>query len=96
MNIAPSIAMAAHSPKMHELVPIFGCVRRICGHLVGIDLQIPSTETLASRTFFGATVGRFLVVPIHERIRMRVVHESWLFVCHVGSVARIEDPVNLY
>jgi len=94
-HITPTIAMAAHGAEVGEQVPIFGRVfLPVQG--IGIQQQIPSAKALAPWTFLGATVCGFLVNPIHERIRMRVVHVGRLFVCHVSSVARMEDPVKDY
>ena len=94
-NKPPTIAMTAHGTEVGEQVSIFGRVR-LAVQAVGVHLEIPSTEAFASRAFHGAAVCGFPADPIHERIRMRVVHVRGLFVCHVRSVARMEDPVNLY
>jgi len=94
-NKPPTIAMTAHGTEVGEQVPIFGRVF-LPVQAVGVHLEIPAAKSLAPWAFHSGAVCGFLADPIHKRIRMRVVHVGGLFVCHVSSVARMEDPVKDY
>lgn len=65
-------------------MPVLGRVGVVM-ETVGIQLQIPSTVALAHRAGLGVAVGRLHDRPIHERIRMRVVHVRLVLVGHSDS-----------
>lgn len=69
-NVSPTLTMRAHAPEMHIAIAIEGSIGVPCRHPVLVERQVPPTITFASRALFGASEGRFPLLPIHESIRM--------------------------
>jgi hypothetical protein len=93
-HIAPTIAVSADTAEVGKLVTIFG---RILFPVQGIAVQrkIPTTVAFAARAFHSATIGRFFVNPVHERIGMSVVHVLGWCICHHATIIAVTGFLSI-